>query len=129
MGTNEVKIHDPGAQDVSIGTVTVDLDAGDDSVMIGAQTAGASGRFFQVAATAVAPAWGAAITFGFRTQGIMILNEGDEAVEVSFDGISVDTELGAAGAVDAGKAFDNRHETKVHIRSATGGKTVTVEAW
>ena len=129
MATNEVKIHDPGAQEVSVGTVVVDLDAGGDSVMIGAQVAGASGGFNQDAVTANDPAWGAAISFGFRTQGIMILNEGDEACEVSFDGVNVDTELGAAGSVDAGKTFDNRHETAIYVRSASGGKTVSIEAW
>lgn len=108
--------------------ISVAIDAANDSIKVGAQAGGTSGRYNQDISTAVAPAWGSANNFGFETQAILMQNKGDEDIEISFDGVSVDSTLESSGAASA-KSFDNRHETAFYVRSVSGSKTVRVEAW
>lgn len=95
-------------------TIEVNLDAATDSVKIGAQTGGASGKKHFSGNTPADNAWTAALVFGFQSQAIRIENRGSlYLLEYSFDGVNV------AGSMlpDCGNVFDHRHETSIYLRS------------
>jgi len=110
-------------------SIEVEINAGNDSIMVGSQTDGASGRYNEDISSAVAPSWGSVEAIGFQTQAIMFQNMGDEAVEISFDGVNIEINLSAHGNAGDAKTCDNRHETGFYVRSVTGSKVLHVEAW
>jgi len=115
-----------GAVTIENATIAVELDAGTDNVMVASQTGGVSGKFYDTGTTTNDFADNE-LTFGFKSQGIMVRNDPDSAenIEVSFDGIDVHDTIVPGEKT----AYDNRHATSVFIRSASGGMNFEVGAW
>lgn len=64
----------------------------------------------------------------FSTQGICLLNRSLVPVQYSFDGATVHGDLNPDDA-SSGIFFDNRYESKIWFRVASGTATVRVEGW
>jgi hypothetical protein len=70
----------------------------------------------------------AQVNFTFSTQGICLLNRSLVAVQYSFDGSTVHGDLNPDDA-SSGIFFDNRYESRIWFRVASGTATVRVEGW
>lgn len=68
------------------------------------------------------------LTFRGSSKTLLLLNEGSETVEYSFNGRTLHGDL-IPGTPSAAIAYDNRAVTKIWFRVSSGSTIVRVEAW